>query len=45
MIPCTFGTKDGQSLLDFLFLLLDLESIQLHGNGLSHLTFEVFHLI
>jgi len=39
------GTKNGQSPLSFLLLLLDSQGIHLHGNGLSHLTFEIFHLI
>ena len=38
------GTKDGQIPLCFLLLLLDSQGTHLHGNGLSHLTFEVFHL-
>ena len=41
---CTWD-KDVQSPLGFLLLPLDLQSIQLHGKKLPHLTLEIFHLI
>lgn len=39
------GTKYGQGPFSFLLLPLDSQGIHLHGNSLSHLAFEIFHLI
>ena len=45
MLPRASRTKNSQSPLSFLFLLLNSKGIKLHGNGLSHLTLKVFHLV
>ena len=45
MLSSAPGTKDGQIPFGFLFLLLDSQGIHFHGNSLSHLAFEILHLI
>jgi len=45
MLSSAPGTKDDQSPLGFLLLLLDPQGIQLHGKKLPHITLEIFYLI
>ena len=40
--PCTSRAEDSQGPLSFFLLLLDPECVQLHGDGLSHLTLKIF---
>jgi len=45
MLSSAPGTKDDQSPLSSLLLLLDPQGIQLHGKKLPHITLEIFYLI
>jgi len=45
MLSSAPDTKDDQSPLGFLLLLLDPQGIQLHGKKLPHITLEIFYLI